>query len=335
MGISIVKMAIFGILISWSSMVFGQMPPVNKNATKEAKALLEYIYDLDDKILSGQHSYNHQPKRYYDRAKEISGKYPAVWGTDFYWSGSDDPGEEVVREAIRKHNEGAIVTLMWHVGKPTDDAPFQWKKSVQGEISDVEWKELTTPGTKLHKRWLAQVDHIAENLKELQKANIPVLWRPYHEMNGVWFWWGDKKGPGGFSKLWQQLFERLVEHHKLNNLIWVWNANGPRDIPQDEAFDYKDYYPGHDYVDILATDVYHSDYEQKDYEQLLTLAEGKPIALGEVGTLPKINVLKAQPKWSWFMVWSNWLETANSEDQVKEVYRYEKTIDRENIGLKE
>ncbi|WP_299533471.1 glycosyl hydrolase [Ulvibacterium sp.] len=329
-----IQKIVFEILVLSTFTALGQIPPVNKNATKEAKALLQYIHTLDGKILSGQHSYNHEPKRYYDRAREISGKYPAVWGTDFYWSGSEDPGEGVVQEAIRKYKEGAIITLMWHVGKPTDDAPFPWKKSVQGEISDIEWKDLTTPGTNLHKRWLAQVDHVAHSLKKLQEANIPVLWRPYHEMNGVWFWWGDKKGPEGFSKLWKQLFMRLVEHHKLNNLIWVWNANGPRDIPEDEAFDYKDYYPGHEYVDILATDVYHSDYEQKDYEQLLTLAEGKPIALGEVGTLPKINVLKAQPQWSWFMIWSNWLETANNEDQVKDVYDYEKTIDRENIGLR-
>ncbi|MEO1010287.1 MAG: glycosyl hydrolase [Bacteroidota bacterium] len=313
---------------------YGQMPPVNKNASKEAKALLEYIYSLDGKILSGQHSYNHEPDRYYNKAHEITGKYPVVWGTDFYWSGADDPGDRVVAEAIKKHAEGAIVTLMWHVGKPTDDAPFPWKKSVQDEVTDQEWKDLTTPGTELHKRWQGQVDHVAKSLKKLNDVGIPVLWRPYHEMNGVWFWWGDKKGPDGFPKLWKQLYDRLAHHHKLNNLIWVWNANGPRDIPKDEAFDYKYYYPGHEYVDILATDVYHSDYEQKDYQQLLDLAQGKPIALGEVGTLPKTDVLKAQPKWSWFMVWSNWLEKANTPEQVKAVYDYGKTLDRDEVSIK-
>ncbi|MEM9142570.1 MAG: glycosyl hydrolase [Bacteroidota bacterium] len=314
--------------------MYAQMPPVNKNATKETKALLEYIYALDGKILSGQHSYNHEPDRYYNRAKEIGGKYPAVWGTDFYWSGGEDPGNRVVEEAIKKHGEGALVTLMWHVGKPTDNPPFKWKASVQDELSDAEWKELTTPVTPLHRRWLAQVDHVAQSLKQLQEAKVPVLWRPYHEMNGVWFWWGDKKGPEGYPKLWRQLYNRLVHHHELNNLLWVWNANGPRDIPEDEAFDYLYYYPGHRYVDILATDVYHSDYEQKDYEQLVQLAQGKPIALGEVGTLPKVNVLQAQPKWSWFMVWSNWLETANAPEQVKTVYEYQKTVSRSQVDIK-
>ncbi|MDT0643757.1 glycosyl hydrolase [Zunongwangia sp. F363] len=308
---------------------------VNKNATAEARELYMYIANIGDSILAGQHSYNEEPAKYYNKAEEIAGQYPAVWGTDFYWNRKENPGDRIVEAAKQKHKEGAIVTLMWHVGRPTDDAPYGWKESVQNTLSDTEWQELVTPGTALHKRWLEQVDVIAEPLKQLQQANIPVLWRPYHEMNGVWFWWGNKKGPDGYQKLWKQLYERLVNHHKLNNLIWVWNANGPRDIPQDEAYSYKDFYPGRDYVDILATDVYHSDYEQKDYEELLQLADGKPVALGEVGELPKPAILEAQPKWSWFMVWSNWLETANTPERVKEIYNYPKILTRNEIEIHE
>jgi mannan endo-1,4-beta-mannosidase len=310
----------------------GQIVPVNKNASKEAKDLLAYINNLDGNTLSGQHCYNHEPDRFYDKVNEMTGKYPAIWGTDFYWSNEEvDPGFKIVKEVVKKHQQGALITLMWHVGRPTDEAPYGWKKSVQNKISDTDWADLVTPGTPLHNSWLQQVDKLAVHLKEIQKHKIPILWRPYHEMNGVWFWWCNKKGEDGFIKLWKLFYERLTEHHKINNLIWVWNANAPRDIPYDEAFDYKDFYPGHEYVDILATDVYHFDYEQKDYEQLLKLAEGKPIALGEVGELPKTNILKMQPKWSWFMVWSGWLETANTEERVKEVYNYPKTLTKDEI----
>ncbi|QLE01008.1 glycosyl hydrolase family 26 [Galbibacter sp. BG1] len=305
--------------------------PVNKNATKEAKKLLSYIYSLEDSIISGQHTYNRNLTEFYDLAKSISGKNPAIWGTDFYWAGEKDPGKSVVAAAKEMHTKGAIITLMWHVGKPTDDAPFKWKKSTQGELNEKEWEALVTPGTPLFKRWEAQVDNVAKYLKELQKANIPVLWRPYHEMNGVWFWWGDKKGDKGYIQLWKNLYERLVTHHQLNNLLWVWNANGPRDIPNDQAYAYKHYYPGPEYVDILATDVYHFDYEQKDYNELLELANGKPIALGEVGELPKADILEAQPKWSWFMVWSNWIETANTKERVQEIYNRSKTISRDDL----
>ena len=307
---------------------------INKSATKEAVALYNYINHLGDNILSGQHSYNGQPEKFYNKAYNITGKYPAVWGTDFYWSSGEDPGSRVVEAVKKMHKQGAIITLMWHVGRPMDDAPYGWKESVQNKISDSEWNDLITPGTEIHKRWLNQIDHIAGYLKQLQNANIPILWRPYHEMNGVWFWWGNKRGEQGFSKLWQMLFDRYVNHHKLNNLIWVWNANAPRDIPDDEGFEYYLFYPGHDYVDILATDVYHFDYEQNEYEQLLKLANGKPIALGEVGQLPKTNILEAQRKWSWFMVWSNWLETANTEERVKSVYEYKNTLTRDKIQIK-
>ncbi|MGB6150870.1 MAG: glycosyl hydrolase, partial [Pricia sp.] len=288
-------------------------------------------YSLNDQILSGQHSYNENPSSFYMKAQEISGKDPAVWGTDFYWNGENDPGGRIVQEAIERYQSGNIITLMWHVGQPRHDAPFSWRESVQGKISDQDWIDLLTPGTVLYQKWTDQVDQIAVHLKKLQEKKVPILWRPYHEMNGVWFWWGNKKGENGFTRLWKQLYERLVNHHKLNNLIWVWNANGPRDIPGDEAYDYKEFFPGQDYVDILATDVYHGDYEQKDYVQLLNLAQGKPIALGEVGQLPKPVILESQPKWSWFMVWSNWIETANFPERVKEIYNYEKTITKDEI----
>ena len=124
----------------------------------------------------------------------------------------------------------------------------------------------------LFAQWEKQVDSIVIYLKMLQDANIPILWRPYHEMNGIWFWWG-RRGQS-FKQLWRNLYERL-HHHKLNNLIWVWNANAPRNTPGDEAEPYEIYYPGHDYVDILATDIYHNDYKQSHYQDLLDVAEGE------------------------------------------------------------
>lgn len=321
----------FLIAFSLSAQPFG---PVNRESSPEARRLLAYLYEIDDEhTLAGQHNYNHELSRYTQRAQEIGGRYPAIWGTDFVWSGAQDPGRRIVEEAIEKHKEGAIVTLMWHAGRPTDDPPFRWSESIQGEMSEEEWKELVTPGTPLHARWRDQVDQIAVHLKQLRDARVPVLWRPYHEMNGVWFWWGNKSGPDGFAKLWQLLFDRLVNYHQLNNLIWVWNGNARRDIPQEEAYAYADFYPGHDYVDVLATNVFNFDYEQKDYEELLTLAAGKLIALGQVGELPKPEILAAQPAWAWFMVWGSWLETHNTLERVMTIYNLRETLTLEEVSL--
>jgi mannan endo-1,4-beta-mannosidase len=65
---------------------------------------------------------------------------------------------------------------MWHEGRPTDDPPYDWKKSIQGKLTGAEWNELTTPGTKLNKKWLDRVDVIAVYLKQLKYAGVTVLW---------------------------------------------------------------------------------------------------------------------------------------------------------------
>jgi mannan endo-1,4-beta-mannosidase len=306
--------------------------PVNKNASPEAKKLLAFIYSIKGKyIISGQHNFNHQLNLYSDSAYAFTGKYPALWGTDFILSGTNDLGQNIVNEAIDKWKNGYIVTLMWHQGRPIDNPPYGWKESVQGKLTDAQWTELVTPGTALNTKWLVQIDKIAGYLKQLQDAHVPVLWRPYHEMNGVWFWWGNKKGENGIMKLWKMMYDRYTNYHHLNNLIWIWGANGIRDIPQDEAYSYKDYYPGADYVDVLGADVYHFDYEQKDYNELLQLAHGKLIALTEVGELPKPEILAAQPEWAWFMVWTNFLWDDNPRDRVRQIYSLPQTLDHETV----
>jgi len=309
--------------------------PVNPNTTAGTKKILKFLYDIKGKyILSGQQNYNSDRNVFSDSAKNITGKYPAVWGSDFMNWGDKDLGPQIVEEAIKKAKDGYIVTLMWHEGNPTQDPPYDFEKNVKGKVTDAQWTELTTPGTALYDKWIGQIDVVAGYLKQLQDAGVTVLWRPYHEMNGVWFWWGNRKGENGINKLWKMMYDRYTNYHHLNNLLWVWGANAPRDIPYDEAYDYKDYYPGANYVDILGADVYHFDYEQKDYNDLLKLANGKPIALTETGELPNTKILSVQPQWTWFMVWTSWLWTDNTHDRVKEVYNLPQTLSHDEVKAK-
>jgi len=316
--------------------VFSQpFAPVNKDASPEAKQLLAYLYSINGKkLLSGQHNFNQNMDQYSDSVHVLTGKYPAVWGTDFIWNWTTDNGQAIVDECIRKYKAGYIITLMWHQGRPLDEPPFRWKESIQGKLTDAEWKELTTEGTPLYKKWLAQIDVVAGWLGQLNAAHVPILWRPYHEMNGIWFWWGNKPGKDGIAKLWKMMYDRYVNHFHLNNLLWVWGANGPRDIPADEAYSYKNFYPGHAFADILGTDVYHMDYEQKDYNELLDLAQGRLIALTECGELPSAAILDAQPKWSWFLEWSDWIVSHNSPQQVRTVYDRPQTLTHEQVEIK-
>jgi len=279
--------------------------PITPNASPEAVKLLEYIYSISENhTLTGQHCVPLLGSLRLPGVQKMTGKYPAVFGQDF---GFSEPGtwdginyrQQIVDEAIKRNSEGFIITLMWHAVRPIEDEPVDFRQSIQGDLTDDEWNDLMTPGTLINEKWKSQVDIIAFFLKQLKYANVPVLWRPYHEMNGDWFWWGKKKGENGYIKLYRMLYERLVNFHKLNNLIWVFNANEVK-FGVDP---YEEYYPGDDVVDILATDVYTEGFNQLNYEMLLALAQDKPIALGEVGSVPSLETLRDQPKWTWFMAW--------------------------------
>ncbi len=305
--------------------------PVNKNATPEACALLERLYRSVDegKIISGLHHNQLQMPNYVydlDRIKEASGKSPMIWGGDLAWD-----ARQVVELATREHKRGRIITLMWHVNRPFDRTPrVDFRRQTQGEFTDEQWNELITEGSKMHTMWLEQVDSISNYLKVLQERNIPVLWRPYHEMNGEWFWWGDRKGKDGFAALWKMMYDRMVNYHKLNNLIWVWNANGPRDIPNDTALAYDLYYPGNEYVDVLATDVYNRDWKQSHHDQLVKLGKGKLIALGELGSLPTPEQLKKMDKFAWFMIWTGFTnDRFNTLEELKAIFEMKNVVNHE------
>ena len=310
---------------------------VNAHASPEARALLHYLQSISGRFtLTGQHNYPYTIARWSDRAYDFTGRYPALFGQDLGFAGGDDKDSiearpAIVAEALRQYRSGAIVTLMWHAVRPTDDEPVTFHGSVQGKLTDFEWRELTTPGTHLYARWCAQVDVIASYLKQLQAARVPVLWRPYHEVNGPWFWWGGRPGNDGSAALYRQLFERLVNHHKLDNLVWVWNANAPG-TQANGAGPYADFFPGLEYVDVLATDVY-GEFAPSHYNGLLALAQGKPIALGEVGAAPTPAILRQQPRWAWFMVWSEILESANSIEGLRAVFQASMTLSRDDVRL--
>ncbi|HTM37015.1 MAG TPA: glycosyl hydrolase [Terriglobales bacterium] len=308
--------------------------PVNPHSSAEARALLNYLYSISGKYtLAGQHNYPYHIARWTDRVYDLTGKYPALYGQDFGFSGGEDKDSTAARpvliaEAKRQYENGAVVTLTWHAVRPTDDEPVTFRDSVQGHLTDFEWSELLTPGTELYKRWCDQVDVVAGFLKRLQSAHVPVLFRPYHEMNGGWFWWGGRPGKNGSQALYRQLFDRFVNYHKLNNLVWVWNINAP----SNPAMAITNYFPGREYADLLTEDIY-SEFQQGYYEDMLALAAGKPIALGEVGALPTPEILQKQPNWTYFMVWSEWIEMANPLDRVQAVYHMPSVLGRSDPAI--
>jgi len=322
---------LFGLVgTGWAQSYAG---PVNPHATPEARALLAYLDSISGKAtIAGQHNYPNEGSRWTDLAYELTGKYPGLFGQDFGFSADDKDSvlsrQATIEEVKRQYKNGAVITLTWHAVKPTEDEPVTFTGSVQGHLSDYEWKQLLTPGTPLYNRWCVQADVIAGYLRQLRDAHVPVLFRPYHEMNGNWFWWGGRPGKDGSAALYRQIYDRFVNVHHLDNLIWVWNGNDPGSRNEPLA----DYYPGPAYADILSVDIY-GEFKQKYYDDIVTLADGKLITLGEVGTMPTPEVLAKQPRWLYFMVWSEFIQNANPLELSNAVYNSPNVLTRGDAQL--
>ena len=305
--------------------------PVTPDALPESKALLKYIYSISGKyILAGQHNFPNSGSRNTLFAANYIGETPPVWGQDFGFAAEGDKDSylarpEIIREAIKQHKNGFIITLCWHAVPPTAEEPVTFQparatdpsaplSSVQGRLTDKQFRDILTPGTALYKQWVKQVDEIAGFLRQLQEAHVPVLWRPYHEMNGDWFWWGGRfEGKYTTAALYRQIFDRLVKDHKLKNLIWVWSV----DRPSQPGREFERYFPGTKYLDILAIDIYGNDFNKSYYDGLKALSGGKPVTLGEVGNPPSPDIIKQQPGWVYWVVWAGMARGTSAEDYKK------------------
>jgi len=223
----------------------------NENASPEAVKLYDFLLEIKGKYtLSGQHNYITSGNLWTKRVYESTQKIPAIWGSDFSFSydgnephktqhcgplnmlshGNDcDPtglSPEQTRDALitnikNRYSEGHIITLMWHNCFPTygDIGPYESLWAMGNRPDADTWNELVTEGTELNNAWLKQLDIILPYLKELRDAKIPVLWRPYHEMNGDWFWWCNQEGENGFQKLWIMMHDYFTKEQGLDNLI--------------------------------------------------------------------------------------------------------------------
>jgi beta-mannanase len=278
--------------------------PVTPGATAEAMALLTRL-TTGNSVLSGQENDPAAPSAATDAVIQATGKQPAIYAADL--GGSPEARQAVVQEALKAHKNHAEVSLSWRPARPTDNAPA----SAKGQLTDFEWNELLTPGTTLNRRWSAQVDEVAGNLRELEKAGIVVLWIPYPESNGKDFWWAGRKGIHGSSELYRQLFDRLVNRDGLRNLLWVWQAAQPEFGP-GSAGAFSDYFPGLLYADALAVSLRETNPRSRSANSLAQFGVGKVIGVELTGDLPSPEFFAQNPSWAWFLAAPTSLAPADS-----------------------
>jgi len=284
----------------------------NPNATKEAKVLFNYIRDIyGSYILSGQQesAWMGTPEYEMDYVKASTDRLPAIRGLDYI----NEDFDGVTERSMAWWEQGGIVSICWHWGTPPDGVGYESSKS------EINLDEALTEGTALYDGMIAQMDRVAEELLKLQDAGVPVLWRPFHEFDGTWFWWG-KGGPEQFIKLWQLMYDRYTNHHGLNNLVWVLGYSHKID---------SGWYPGDAYVDIAGADNYEEGTQIKRYNKVVKIVgEEMPIAYHENGPIPNPDgMIKDGAKWAWFLTWHTiHIKEQNTAEYLNKVYNHDYVI---------
>lgn len=178
------------------------------------------------------------------------------------------------------------------------------------DVKGFDASKVLIPGTRENTVATADVAKLAGYLKLLQDANIPVLFRPFHEAAGAyqwtWFWWGNS-GVDVTKDLWKWLHDTLTNEYGLNNLIWVWTANCSYGMDLADVETLQSEYPGDAYVDIVGTDIYKE--AMSDQSAVFNLIQeatngSKIIALTETGNLlDPDSQFNNNALWSFFMGW--------------------------------
>ena len=290
---------------------------VTPGASPEAQSLLAYFSDIyGRKIISGQQDgWRGTNDGSFELAylTSATGRLPALLALDFSaYTGPSAPRDahhRLAQQAIDWYaNRNGIVAFCCHWRAPTGDRAFYTKET------KFDLARGVTEGTPEYAGLMHDLDAIAGELEVLRDAHVPVLWRPLHEVNGRWFWWG-ASGPAPYKKLWRLMFENFTVKHRLNNLIWVFSPGAETDL--------ADWYPGDEYVDLIGQDFYPMDGSHgavKDVcDELVALGHGnKLVALSENGPIPDPARLAGEKAgWLFFTTWSGRvLTSSNTREQL-------------------
>ena len=331
----------------------------DSNATSETKALMKYLKSVyGNHILSGQQEIygggmngDGNMEKEFDWLLENTGKLPAIRGFDMMnynplYGWEDGTTERLIDWVTKK---GGIATVCWHINVPIDFKNYtlgdevDWKdctyKNYQSSNGTFDTSKAVVEGTKEYEYFMAAVDDLAEQLLLCQEAGVPIIFRPLHEAQGnegnygdgtAWFWWGDR-GAEVYKELWKLLYTTLTEKYELHNLIWEFNSYNYANSPT--------WYPGDDYVDIVAYDKYNVENNRDDglssgpnvsaisriFNYLYNLVDGgKMLAISECDTVPTVeNMTVEDAGWLYFCPWyGDYLMSERYQDSetLSEIY---------------
>lgn len=281
----------------------------NKKASTEAEAEAQaatpaqnLIATLDSVAKSGHFYFGHHddPAYGYDwqyvegnsDVKAVTGEYPGLMSWDLGMIEKDSaknldgvPFAFMAAEIAKQNARGGINAISWHPLNPaTDGTAWDVTKAPLKELESNKAIADTLDA------WIGRAADFIGSLKDAQGNAIPVVFRPWHENSGSWFWWGAEHAtPQQYIDLWKRT-RRIFDEKGINNVVWAYSPD--KDLDKEAYFST---YPGDEYVDILGTDIYHfggeagtAEYQKRIKSQLPMVVEeakkrGKIAAFTETG----------------------------------------------------
>jgi len=249
---------------------------------------------------------------------DIGGTVPALLGVDLgYGDLSDIDHDDEIQLLVDHWGAGGLVTVSFHPANP----------DTGGDAKDrrfTDYTGLLDPTTRIGGNWEAMLSRVADALQRLKDRHVIVLFRPLHEANGGWFWWGnDRHRPSGdeFVAVWRAVHAYFTVTRRLDNLLWVYSMNVTYQDAQPRA---DAYYPGDAYVDVLGLDFYDDNVAAFDARGDWTAIAALAASGGKVLALTEIGATQASPRWdatkalevlvgrpaAYFMAWHSWPDHA-------------------------
>jgi len=236
---------------------------IDPKATNETKALYKNLHKLSQKhtLFGHQHAteYGHGWEGDADRSdvKSVTGSHPAVIGVDFLGFTVGTPEDiqrtkvAVKRNVEATYNRGGISTVAWHFSNPVSGGGFYWVDTVSKPAV-----KYIIPGGEAHEKYkeiLKSIGGWAKAIKGADGKSVPLIFRPYHEFDGDWFWWGRSHCTREeFIALWRFTVGYLRDSLNVHNFIYAFS---PDNRFNNEA-EYLDRYPGDEWVDMVGVDNY-------------------------------------------------------------------------------
>ncbi len=194
--------------------------------------------------------------------KSVCNDYPALLSFDLGHLELGDsvnldgvPFERIRQEIFNHFNRGGMITLSWHLDNPlTGESAWVKPDSLTDEQKQTVASVLE--GGAQHEKFMGWLDRVADFLNSLETpygVKVPVLFRPWHEHTGSWFWWGQNLCTAEqYKALWQLTYDRFREKD-VTNVLWAYS---PGTEPDGDETKYLERYPGDGIIDLLGVDSY-------------------------------------------------------------------------------